>query len=124
MTTPIEKLEANLKKAQESKEYKKLVVLISTGAYNPGAERGLTLSQGGLLFLFVAVHKQHVEIFNTVKTALDKQGYNVIAGFLSPSHAEYVSGKLGKSFIPTKHRLAMCALSCADSSWINVDPWE
>jgi len=49
---------------------------------------------------------------------------SVVAGYISPSHDEYVERKLGDDYIPAKHRLKMCKLSLADSAWISLSKWE
>ena len=33
-----------------------------------------------------------------------KHNINVVGGFLSPSHDNYVKGKLGKNFLHSRHR--------------------
>ena len=52
-------------------------MLLSTGALNP-------------------VHLGHVAMFDRARDALESQhGFEVVGGFLSPSHDTYLSGKYG-----------------------------
>jgi nicotinate (nicotinamide) nucleotide adenylyltransferase len=88
---------------------KPLVALISTGSYCPP-------------------HKMHLQIFEAAKEWLEsKHNYKVVAGWISPSHDEYVEGKMwsaGTVHIPSFHRLAMCRLLVRDSNWVSVSSWE
>ena len=86
----------------------------------------------------------HIRMFEIAKDYLEKTyEYNVVAGFISPSHDTYVSNKLrkkGEPFITANHRysmslssayfkrVAMCALAADENestkSWITADSWE
>ncbi len=48
----------------------------------------------------------HVNMFEVAKNYLENVlgKYAVVAGFISPSHDEYVSSKLGKYWISKEHR--------------------
>jgi hypothetical protein len=48
----------------------------------------------------------------------------VVGGFLSPSHDDYVFGKLGNQAIEAEHRLAMAERALTSSTWISLEPWE
>lgn len=82
----------------------RLVVLVATGSYSP-------------------VHRMHVHMFEVAKKSLEekypslllhilynylfdsqKHGFHVVAGFISPSHDNYVESKLGNAYIPADHR--------------------
>lgn len=82
------------------------LVLVSTGAYCP-------------------VHRMHVEVFEGVRSSLeqDKRG-TVIAGFMSPSHADYVDSKLRGASIAIEHRVEMCRIATRSSDWVDASAWE
>ena len=87
---------------------KELVVLLSTGSYCP-------------------VHKEHLRIFDVVKSELEKEGKCVIGGFMCPSHDDYVSYKMKKAgslHIPGFHRWKLIEMALSDSDWIVADPFE
>jgi nicotinamide mononucleotide adenylyltransferase len=50
----------------------------------------------------------------------DSDQFEIIGGYLSPVSDGYAKPGLA----PWYHRVDMCALACADSSWIMVDSWE
>jgi NAD+ synthetase len=84
---------------------KPLAVLLTTGALCP-------------------VHPGHVEMLEQARLALEKQGIGVLAGYLSPSHDEYVLGKCGSQVPSAAHRLHLCRQAVLDSDWLMVDEWE
>jgi nicotinate (nicotinamide) nucleotide adenylyltransferase len=89
------------------------IILISTGAYNP-------------------VHCLHIKLFQAVKDILLAQhNTKVIAAFISPSHDDYLSSKLGSEYNPKQHssanRLAMINLAISDAKltdWLFCSDWE
>eukprot|EP01125_Pyxidicula_operculata_P015549 TRINITY_DN5288_c0_g1_i1.p1 TRINITY_DN5288_c0_g1~~TRINITY_DN5288_c0_g1_i1.p1 ORF type:complete len:245 (+),score=26.18 TRINITY_DN5288_c0_g1_i1:28-762(+) len=85
------------------------VVLISTGAYAP-------------------IHNMHTQVFETAKRELEKDGkFVVVAGFISPTHKNYVDPKLkasGWSTILPKDRLEMVKLATSQSDWLSHSSWE
>lgn len=95
--TPIHLIHKNLKNA------KKPCVLISTGAFCP-------------------VHQGHFEMLEHAKTTLESHGYDVLSGFLSPGHDEYIRSKTGNQAIPIWERLKIIEDKCPD--WIFPEPWE
>ena len=105
-TTDITILRSNLTRANPNREN---VVLIKTGALNP-------------------VHRGHISNMIKAKQYLeDVQGYNVIGGYLSPTHDQYVSGKLAHQCIPGIHRIAMCQKAIEEENqqhWLSVDKAE
>jgi nicotinic acid mononucleotide adenylyltransferase len=82
-------------------------VLLTTGALNP-------------------VHLGHVAMFDRARDCLESEhGFDVVGGFLSPSHDTYLSGKYGDSaFFPAIQRLAMCAAATGDHPLLAVTSWE
>lgn len=67
-------------------------------------------------------------MFEAAKRKLESWfGFIVLAGFISPSHDEYVSRKLSRRHSPpikAEHRLEMCSIAVQDSNWISVSSWE
>jgi len=88
---------------------KENIVLIKTGALNP-------------------VHRAHISNMIKTKEYLERvHGFRVIGGYLSPTHDEYVHGKLGKEFVSGHHRIQMCAEAIKESNqqhWLSVDRAE
>jgi nicotinate (nicotinamide) nucleotide adenylyltransferase len=83
---------------------KPLTVLVLSGSFNP-------------------VHSQHIATLECARNHLTKIGYNVIAGFLSPSSDDYVGNKLGKDAFDLKMRTELCDLAAEDSDWISTCGW-
>jgi nicotinic acid mononucleotide adenylyltransferase len=85
---------------------KKNIVLISTGGFSP-------------------VHDGHIYILETAKYELEKQGYNIVCGYLSPSHDDYVSTKdNGKAHNEALNRIKLCNQKIANSNWLMTSPQE
>ena len=95
LTTPVSKL-------KDSK--KNPVVLLTTGGFDP-------------------IHDGHIYMMEFAKEALEKEGYDVIGGYLSPSHESYVSTKPYYK-INAYERLDLCQECVKDSQWLIIDPWE
>ncbi len=101
--TPIAKIAANLSLVETLKNP---VVLLCTGAFSP-------------------LHNGHVGMLERAKKELESRGYQVIGGYLSPSHDAYVSTKYaGDAHLLAAHRVYLAQIAVADSdSWV-IDPWE
>eukprot|EP00397_Hematodinium_sp_SG-2012_P056632 GEMP01070068.1.p1 GENE.GEMP01070068.1~~GEMP01070068.1.p1 ORF type:complete len:253 (+),score=72.78 GEMP01070068.1:79-837(+) len=105
MTLMWDKLKANIAAAPPDH---KLIVLISTGSFNP-------------------VHLQHVRMFEIAKSELEKrqqEQLSVVGGFLSPSHDDYVRGKLGDNALPATLRTDLLYRAVGESRWLDVETWE
>lgn len=101
-STPIHKILSNIKK---NKNNKPPIVILNTGSYAP-------------------IHIGHLNMMEQSKIALSEQ-YNVVGGYLSPSHDKYVSTKYNNSVnIHSEERIYLCEEVVADSDWLMVDPWE
>jgi len=100
---PVDKIERNLTRAPQGRR----CVLLTTGALNP-------------------VHLGHVAMFDRARDCLEAEhGFDVVGGFLSPSHDVYLAGKYGGSmFFPASRRLAMCAAATKDHPFLSVTSWE
>src|SRR5688572_27446208 len=105
-TTDLSIISLNLKNCKSDKEN---VVLISTGGMNP-------------------IHRSHIANMIETKRFLENHyHFNVLAGYISPSHDQYVQNKLGKDFIPSKHRIEMCQHAIKEENqqhWLAVDQAE
>jgi nicotinic acid mononucleotide adenylyltransferase len=100
---PFDKIEDNLVSPPRGRR----CVLVSTGALNP-----VTLA--------------HVAMFETAKAGLEAEfGFEVVGGFLSPSHDRYLEWKnpLGQSF-SAEQRLEMCVAATQKHKLLSVGRWE
>jgi nicotinic acid mononucleotide adenylyltransferase len=105
---PVDKIANNLVGAPRGRR----CVLLTTGALNP-------------------IHRGHVAMFDRARDTLESEyGFDVVGGFLSPSHDTYLSGKYlsGKhhdeTFFPAAQRLALCAAATKDHPFLAVASWE
>ena len=98
LTTPVSKIIENISGKKNP------VVLLSTGGFYP-------------------VHNGHIEMFELAKNVLEKNGYDVVGGYFSPSHQHYVKNKPNFK-ISTPDRIEKCWQTIQDFSWLMVDPWE
>ncbi|CAF1150871.1 unnamed protein product [Didymodactylos carnosus] len=103
-TTNIAILRSNVRDNQNEN-----VVLLKTGSLNP-------------------VHRTHISNLVQTKEYLERvYSFNVLGGYISPTHDEYVRGKLQNEFISSKHRIEMCEKAIEESgqeSWLSVDRAE
>lgn len=111
---PSEKMNRQLLKCGRNSERKPNAVLLSTGAYNP-------------------VHNGHINVFEEAREAVERKGYTVIAGFLSPSHDQYVRNKmksfykdipLGCVYASSNFRIQLVKDACSHSDWLDCASWE
>ncbi|EQC40906.1 hypothetical protein SDRG_01971 [Saprolegnia diclina VS20] len=86
-----------------------VVVLVSSGAYNP-------------------VHMLHLRAFYVARQHIESNyKFPVVGAIISPCHDTYVRTKnrrKPREMIPKSHRLGMLEAATATSSWIEVDKWE
>ena len=101
MCTPVDKLKKRLSQNHSGKK----LVLLSTGSLSP-------------------IHRGHIQIMEEAKIFFETQGANVLGGYLSTGHEEYIDSKLGEAALSTAHRLLLCAKSLQNSDWLMLDPWE
>ncbi len=100
LTTPVSKILENLEKTDLDNP----VVLLTTGGFDP-------------------IHEGHLYMMEFAKETLEKNGYNVVGGYFSPSHESYVSTK-PYSKTSTYERVNLCQEVVKDSTWLMIDPWE
>jgi len=73
---------------------------------------------------FCPIHVGHIKMMEAAKKAVEDRGFQVIGGYISPSHDEYVSIKNADKAIPIYHRIQQIKFAIKDYPWIDVDPWE
>ena len=73
---------------------------------------------------FCPIHEGHVLIMGQARDAMERAGYHVIGGYISPSHDEYIKAKTGEKWIPIHYRLREIYRITRGSDWLSVDPWE
>lgn len=100
LSTPLTKARQNLKKS-----IKKPAVLLSTGAFCPP-------------------HQGHLNMMAQARACAINHGFDIIAGYLSPGHDEYIRLKCAEQAMEASARLWMCAQATASSDWLDVDAWE
>jgi nicotinic acid mononucleotide adenylyltransferase len=83
---------------------KKKCILLSTGAHCP-------------------MHEGHIMAMEYSKQFLEKQGWDVIGGYLSPGHDEYIKDKTKEEYMPIHDRLDY-ANKLLRTDWLAIDPWE
>lgn len=79
------------------------------------------LSSGG----FSPVHEGHIEMMKKAKEHLESKGYNVVGGYISPSHDKYVSEKRnGEASLNIYKRIDLLEKVVKDIDWLYIDKWE
>ena len=71
------------------------------------------------------IHDGHIALMTSAKEQLEKNGYDVIGGYIAPDHDNYVHRKSGLKNT-TAHRLELCSTKIFEhhlESWLSVDPW-
>ena len=98
LTTPFDKIKKDLKSCN------KPIVLLSTGGFYP-------------------IHQGHIDMMEKAKEVLEKDGYDVVGGYLSLSHDKYISTK--PYYICTDYeRIHDGEEKLENHSWLMIDPWE
>lgn len=83
----------------------KLAIIISTGAHCP-------------------LHDGHIEMMISAKINLQSEGYQVVGGYLSPGHDEYIKYKNGDNWMSIGQRMDWANKMIKDHQWLSIDPWE
>lgn len=98
LTTPFDKLKGNVN------DLKNPIVLLSTGGFYP-------------------IHYGHIKMMEEAKKVLSEDGYDVIGGYLSLSHDDYISTK--PYYISDQYeRINEGREYLKNSDWLMIDPWE
>jgi nicotinic acid mononucleotide adenylyltransferase len=105
MLTPFQNVIDGLKIVPKDNQ-KPFAVLLTTGCFAP-------------------VHKGHYDMMEQAKITVEKSGYHVLGGYMSPSHDSYVNTKEnGLLRMDIMKRIQLLELAAQDHPWINIDPWE
>lgn len=106
LCTPINFINRTLRSRSVNKPiYQNDCIILSTGSFCP-------------------IHKGHIEMMEHAKSTLEANGWNVIGGYLSPGHDEYISSKAKDKAIPVNYRIQIINEMIKDIHWLSVDPWE
>ncbi len=110
LTTPLAKVGRNLQrltaKSYAERRPVRPLVLLSTGSFSP-------------------VHEGHLDMMERARRRAEQAGWTVVAGYLSPSHDQYVGVKRGgQAALHAEHRIALLEEALQDSDWLSVCPWE
>ncbi len=98
LTTPFDKLKGNVN------DLKNPIVLLSTGGFYP-------------------IHDGHIKMMEEAKKVLSEDSYDVIGGYLSLSHDDYISTK--PYYISDQYeRINEGREYLKNSDWLMIDPWE
>ena len=78
---------------------------------------------------FCPVHDGHIDMMVNAYRKVESEGYEVIGGYMSPGHDEYISEKTKEQAIPVHERIKMLddklrAYDKYKTDWIAIDPWE
>lgn len=107
LTTPFQAIAENMKDFDYSKG--RPVVLVTTGGFSP-------------------IHWGHISMMETAKHVLEERGLQVVGGYISPSHDDYVGQKYnGAAKMSARHRIHLAHLAVEQPEyrdWLMVDPWE
>jgi nicotinic acid mononucleotide adenylyltransferase len=71
---------------------------------------------------FCPPHTGHVDMMRAARRAVEKAGRQVVAGYFSPGHDEYIKHKNGDGAIPVHERIKLFDGMLDD--WMYVCPWE
>lgn len=73
---------------------------------------------------FCPVHQGHLDMMEEAKKGVERMGYTVLQGYLSPGHDEYIFSKNTHTAIPIHQRLALIEKAIHAYDWLSIDPWE
>ena len=71
-------------------------------------------------------HDGHIEMMAAAKLRLEKEGYEVLGGYIAPDHDNYVFRKNAEYAVPAEERIFMTTKKIwqwEQQSWLSVDPW-
>ena len=71
---------------------------------------------------FCPVHDGHIEMMQVAKKAVENKGYQVLAGYISPDHDDYIIEKNGDEAILAYERIQLINDKCKNIDWLNADP--
>lgn len=98
LTTPFDKLKSNIDTIDNP------IVLLSTGGFYP-------------------IHNGHIKMMEDAKKVLTENGYDVVGGYLSLSHDDYIATK--PYYISDQYeRVNEDREYLKNNDWLMIDPWE
>lgn len=98
----------------------KKVVLLSCGSFNPPTNMHLRMFGKHYNFNLIQSNLIDLSITELARDHLQKLGFEVLLGLVSPVHDGY--GKEG--LLSATHRISMLKLALQDSDWIKLSDWE
>lgn len=87
---------------------------------DPHSKPCVILSTGS----FAPIHYGHIQMMELARQEVERQGFTVLGGYLSPGHDEYIKAKTSNQWIPIHHRIALINEATKEHPWLSVDPWE
>jgi len=69
------------------------------------------------------IHDGHLSMMSVAREALEKNGYDVIGGYIAPDHDEYINEKTKHQAINIHHRIKFINDQIKNIDWLAVDPW-
>jgi nicotinic acid mononucleotide adenylyltransferase len=76
---------------------------------------------------FCPAHKGHLAIMMEARKKLESEKFQVVAGYFSPGHDEYIYNKNGVESISSQERIRLLQQLIDNEGqghWLAVDPWE
>lgn len=75
---------------------------------------------------FAPVHSGHINMLKSAKAHLEYHGWNVINGYFSPDHDEYIQMKCNHQAVDIFSRITALNNAIKDdgNDWMFVDPWS
>lgn len=73
---------------------------------------------------FCPVHQGHIQMMEKAKDYLELRGFQIVGGFISPGHDEYISAKNKEKATPVHYRIKEINDALKQYPWLSVDPWE
>lgn len=73
---------------------------------------------------FCPVHHGHLDMMESARHILEENGWQVLAGYISPGHDEYIDKKCGSLSIHIDKRMQLIQDAIEQYDWLMLDPWE
>jgi NAD+ synthetase len=98
----------------------KLMQSLANEPVQSGQEYVVLLTTGG----FCPIHEEHLVMMQKARETLEAEGKKVIAGFISPSHQDYIQSKSAVTDYCSRKHINTLIDSVSNSSWLDVWLWE
>lgn len=78
---------------------------------------------------FCPVHDGHIDMMVNAYYKVESMGFDVVGGYMSPGHDEYINEKTKEQAIPVHERISILndklkTYDKHDVDWLAIDPWE